>query len=147
MEDVLEACHRPYDPKRPVVCLDETFKQLAGEAREPLPARPEAVERYDYIYTQRDRQPVPSLRANGPARHWVCEPLAGWRRVAVTEQRCRSDWAHFVRNLLKSRCREAERVALVMDQLSTHSLARADSVKVWQDRPGTMGVAWALRRC
>lgn len=113
MEDVLEVYCRPDDPKRPVVCLDETFKQLIGEPREPLPARPGAVERYDHVYT---RCGVASL-------FLACEPLAGWRHVAVTERRRRGDWAHFVRDLLDRRYREAERVVLVMDQLNTHSLA------------------------
>ena len=84
MEDVLEVYHRPYDPKRPVVCVDETFKQLIGETREPLPMRPGTVERYDYVYTR-----------NGVASLFLaCEPLAGWRHVAVTDHRCRSDWVH-----------------------------------------------------
>jgi hypothetical protein len=113
MEDVLEVYCRPYDPKRPMVCLDETFKQLIGETREPLPARPGAVERYDHVYVR-----------NGVASLFLaCEPLVGWRHVAVTEHRRRSDWAHFVRDLLDGRYREAERVVLVMDQLNTHSLA------------------------
>ena len=83
MEDVLEVYRRPYDPRRPVVCLDETFKQLIGEAREPLPARPGAVERYDHVCT---RHGVASL-------FLACEPLVGWRHVAITDQRRRSDWA------------------------------------------------------
>lgn len=113
MEDVLKVYRRPYDPKRPVVCLDETFKQLVGETREPLPARPGAVERHDYVYTR-----------NGVASLFLaCEPLAGWRHLAVTEQRRRSDWAHFVRDLLDVRYPDAERVVLVMDQLNTHALA------------------------
>jgi len=105
MEDVLEVYHRPYDPKRPVVCMDETFKQLIGETRDPLPARPGAVERYDHVYT---RNGVASL-------FMACEPLAGWRHVAATAQRCRSDWAMFIRDLLDGRYRDAERVVLVMD--------------------------------
>jgi hypothetical protein len=52
MEEVLEVYHRPYDPKRPVVCVDETFKQLIGETREPLPMRPGTMARYDYVYTR-----------------------------------------------------------------------------------------------
>jgi DDE superfamily endonuclease len=113
MEDVLEVYRRPYDPQRPVVCLDETFKQLIGETREALPARPGAVARYDHVYVR-----------NGVASLFLaCEPLAGWRQVVVTEHRCRSDWARFVRDLLDGRYREAERVVLVMDQLNTHSLA------------------------
>ncbi len=113
MEDVLEVYHRPYDPKRPVVCVDETFKQLIGETREPLPMRPGAVERYDSIYVR-----------NGTANLFLaCEPLAGWRHVEVTERRCRTDWAMFIRSLLEGRYRAAERVVLVMDQLNTHSPA------------------------
>jgi hypothetical protein len=113
MEDVLDVYHRPYDPKRPVVCLDETFKQLIGETREPLPPRSGAVERVDHVYTR-----------NGVASLFLaCEPLVGWRHVAVTEHRRRADWAHVVRSLLEGRYREAERVLLVMDQLNTHSPA------------------------
>ncbi|HZI76368.1 MAG TPA: IS630 family transposase [Gemmatimonadales bacterium] len=113
MEDVLEVYHRPYDPKRPVVCVDETFKQLIGETREPLPMRPGTVERYDYIYTR-----------NGVASLFLaCEPLAGWRHLAVTDHRCRSDWAVFIRALLEGRYRDAEKLVLVMDQLNTHSPA------------------------
>jgi hypothetical protein len=113
MEDVLEVYHRPYDPKRPVVCLDETFKQLIGETREPLAPRPGAVERYDHVYVR-----------NGVASLFLaCEPLAGWRHVAVTERRRRGDWAGFVRDLLEGRYRDAERVVLIMDQLNTHAPA------------------------
>ena len=113
MEDVLAVYCHPYDPRRPVVCLDETFKQLIGETREALPARPGAVARHDHVYTR-----------NGVASLFLaCEPLAGWRHVAVTEHRRRGDWAHFVRDLLCGRYRDAERVVLVMDQLNTHSLA------------------------
>ena len=113
MEDVLEVYHRPYDPTRPVVCLDETFKQLIGETREPLPPRPGSVERYDHVYV---RHGVASLFV-------ACEPLVGWRHVAVTAHRRRGDWARFVKALLEGRYREAERVVLVMDQLNTHSAA------------------------
>lgn len=113
MEDVLEVYHRLYDPKRPVVCIDETFKQLIGEARTPLPPRPGMVERYDH---ERVRNGVASL-------FLACEPLAGWRHVAVTEHRRRGDWASFVRSLLDGRYAQAERVVLIMDQLNTHALA------------------------
>ena len=113
MEDVLAVYHRRYDPKRPVVCLDETVKQLIGESREPLPPRPGAVARYDHVYVR-----------NGVASLFLaCEPLAGWRHIAVTEHRRRTDWAHFVRALLDGRYREAISVTLVMDQLNTHSAA------------------------
>jgi hypothetical protein len=113
MEDVLEVYHRPYDPQRPVVCMDETFKQLIGQTREPLPMRPGSVERFDYVYTR-----------NGVASLFLaCEPLAGWRHLAVTDHRCRSDWALFIRALLEGRDRDAEKLVLVMDQLNTHSPA------------------------
>lgn len=113
LEDVLEVYHRPYDPKRPVVCIDETFKQLIGETRTPLPLRPGMVERCDHEYV---RHGVASL-------FLACEPLAGWRHVAVTEHRGRVDWAGFIRSLLDGRYGDAERVVLVMDQLNTHALA------------------------
>jgi hypothetical protein len=113
MEDVLAVYHRPYDPKRPVVCLDETFKQLIGETRAPLPPRPGMVERYDHEYVR-----------NGVASLFLaCEPLAGWRHVTVTAHRRRGDWASFARSLLDGRYAQAERVVLIMDQLNTHALA------------------------
>jgi DDE superfamily endonuclease len=113
MEDVLDVYHRAYDPKRPVVCVDETFKQLIGETREPLPVRPGAIERWDHVYVR-----------NGVASLFLaCEPLAGWRQVEVTEHRRRGDWATFIRSLLEGRYRQAEKVVLVMDQLNTHSPA------------------------
>jgi DDE superfamily endonuclease len=113
MEDVLAVYHRPYDPKRPVVCVDETVKPLVGETREPLPMRPGSVERFDYVSTR-----------NGVASLFLaCEPLAGWRPIDVTEHRRRTDWAGFIRALLEGRYREAEKVALVMDQLNTPSPA------------------------
>lgn len=113
MEDVLEVYRRPYDPKRPVICIDETFKQLIGDTRTPLPPRPGMVERYDHEYV---RNGVVSL-------FLACEPLAGWRHIAVTEHRRRGDWASFIRSLLDGRYAPAERVVLVMDQLNTHALA------------------------
>jgi hypothetical protein len=113
MEDVLAVYHRPPDPTRPVVCLDETFKQLIGETREPLPPKPGAIERYDHVYV---RHGVASL-------FLACEPLRGWRHVAVTAHRRRGDWARFVKTLLEGRYHDAERVVLVMDQLNTHSAA------------------------
>ncbi|MCW2242481.1 hypothetical protein M2351_007137 [Azospirillum canadense] len=113
MEDVLAVYSRPYDPRRPVVRMDETFKQLIGETREPLPARPGAEERVDHVYVR-----------NGVASLFLaCEPLTGWRHVGVTDSRTRRDWAQFMRALLDGRYRDADTVVLVMDQLNTHSLA------------------------
>jgi DDE superfamily endonuclease len=113
MEGILAVYHRPYDAQHPVVCLDETFRQLVGEVREPLPVRPGVEERYDTIYVR-----------NGVASVFLAfEPLAGWRHAAVTDTRKREDWAHFVRHLVDQQYPNAERVVLVMDQLNTHSLA------------------------
>jgi DDE superfamily endonuclease len=113
MEDVLAVYQRPPNPQRPVVCLDETFRQLIGEVREPLPAQPGEIERYDSVYVR-----------NGVASVFLAfEPLAGWRQVAVTDTRKRGDWAHFVRHLVDEQYQNAERIVLVMDQLNTHSLA------------------------
>jgi DDE superfamily endonuclease len=110
MEDVLEVYHRRHDPKRPVVCLDETFRRLIGETREPLPSGPGRVERYDRVDVR-----------NGTASLFLAfEPLAGWRHVAVTEGRTRTGWARFVRGPLDDRYAGAEKVVLVMDQLNTH---------------------------
>ena len=114
MEDVLEVYHRPYHPKRPVVCLDETFKQLIGEVRPPLPSAPARVERYDSIYVR-----------NGVVSVFMAfEPLAGWRRVRITGGRTAADFARFVKHLVDMpRCRAAEKIVLVMDQLNTHTAA------------------------
>ena len=116
-EDVLEVYHRPYDPKRPMICLDETFKQLIGEVREPLPpmpaspGRPGRLERYDSVYVR-----------NGVTSLFMCfEPLAGWRHVELSETRTAVDWARVVKGLVEARrYRGAEKIVLVMDQLNTH---------------------------
>ena len=113
MEDVLDVYERPYDPARPQVCLDETSKQLIGEAREPLPVTPGRPGRYDSEYVR-----------NGTANLFVAtEPLAGWRHVAVTDARKRTDFAAFVRDLVDGRYKDAVKVVLVMDNLNTHSVA------------------------
>jgi len=113
MEDVLDVYHRPHDPRRPVVCMDETGKQLIGEIRAPLPARPGAPARYDCEYVR-----------NGTANLFVAfEPLAGWRHVVVTDARTRRDWAWFIKDLIDGRYRDAERVVLVMDNWNTHAIA------------------------
>jgi hypothetical protein len=113
MENVLEAYHRPYDPKQPLVCMDETSKQLVKETRVPQPPRPGQPERFDYEYER-----------NGTANVFLfCEPLAGRRRVTVTQRRTKCDWAEQIRTLLDVQYPRAERVTLVMDNLNTHSLA------------------------
>ena len=113
MEDVLKVYHRPYDPKRPVVRMDETSRQLIGETREPLPMRPGDAARFDRVHTR-----------NGVANLFMAfEPLAGWRTVRVTDRRRRLEWASFIRSLLDGRYKDAEKVVLVMDPLNTHPAA------------------------
>ena len=113
MEDVLAVYTRPYDPKRPQVCMDETSKPLLREVREPLPIQPGQPARLDYEY---EREGVVNL-------FLFCEPLAGRRWVDVTEQRTKTDWAHQIQELVDGRYPEAECIVLVMDNLNTHTPA------------------------
>lgn len=113
MEDVLEVYKRPYDPQRPVVCLDETSKQLIGEVRPPVPAAPGQVAHYDGEYVR-----------NGVANLFMMfEPLAGQRDVEVTERRTKKDYAERLRRLSDEIYPEAEIIVLVQDNLNTHSPA------------------------
>jgi hypothetical protein len=113
MEDVLEVYHRPYDPQRPLVCLDEASKQLIGEVIQPLPATPGQPERFDYEYTR-----------NGTVNLFmVFEPLLGWRHVGVTERRTAKDLAEVLRWLVEEVHHEADKVVLVTDNLNTHTPA------------------------
>lgn len=113
MEDVLDVYCRPYDVRYPVVCMDETSKQLVAEIRPPIPAVPGHAERYDVEYERR-----------GVAEVFLfTEPLGGWRRTGVTEHRTRVDWAGQVRSLLEEDYPDAGKVVLVMDNLNTHSIA------------------------
>lgn len=113
MEDILEVYHRPHDPLYPVVCMDESSKQLIGEVSTPIPAAPGHPVLMDDEYVR-----------NGVAEIFMeVEPLAGVRHVEVTERRTRIDWAHQIRNMLDLRYPDAERVILVMDNLNTHSIA------------------------
>lgn len=112
MEDVLEVYQRPYNPKRPVVCLDETSKQLVGETRTPIAAKPGTPAREDYEYTR-----------NGVANLFMLfEPLAGWRHVEVTDRRTKVDFAHVVKKLIDELDPDAEKIVLVMDNLNTHKV-------------------------
>ena len=112
MEDVLEVYTRPFDPRRPQVCMDETSKQLVGETRTPIPAAPGRPERYDYEYVR-----------NGVGNLFMFfEPLAGRREVKVTERRTRVDWAVAIRELVDVHYPEAEQIVLVMDNLNTHGI-------------------------
>ena len=113
MEDVLAVYERPYDPTRPVVCLDETSRQLLGEVRPPQPAVPGRPPRHDPEYVR-----------GGVANVFLAtEPLRGWREVLVSAQRTRLDWAGVVAHLADVRYPDAAQIVLVMDQLNTHSPA------------------------
>lgn len=113
MEDVLEVYTRPYDPARPVVCLDELNKQLVAEIQTPLPVEPGQPARFDYEYE----------RCGTANLFMINEPLLGQRHVTVTEQRTAVDFAQVVRDLLEVRYPHAEKVVLVIDNLNTHKPA------------------------
>jgi len=113
MEDVLEVYKRPYDAKRPMVCLDETSKQLIGEVRRPVPPAVGQVAHYDYEYVR-----------NGVANLFMTsEPLAGRRDVEVTDRRTKKDYAQCLRKLSDEMYPDAEIIVLVQDNLNTHSPA------------------------
>ena len=113
MEDVLEVYHRPYDSKRPVVCLDEQSRQLIRETRTPIPMAPGQPERVDYEYER-----------NGTVNLFLAfEPLAGRRRVTVTDRRTKVDFARVIRELVDVQYPTAEKIVLVMDNLNTHKLS------------------------
>jgi hypothetical protein len=113
MEDVLDVYQRPADPARPLVCLDETSRQLLADVRAPLPVAPGHPARHDPEY----------IRGGVVNCFLVTAPLQGWRDVQVSAQRTRIDWAHCVRDLVDVHFPAAERIVLVMDQLNTHSPA------------------------
>lgn len=113
MEDVLDVYERPYDEKRPVICLDESSKQLIGESILPIPASPGQPERFDHEYV---RNGVMNL-------FMMTMPLLGWRAVKVTDRRTMLDFAEVVRWLVEEVCEEAEVVVLVLDNLNTHKIA------------------------
>ena len=110
MEDVLEVYKREQDAERPVVCLDESSKQLIGETRTPIPAAPGQPERIDYEY---ERHGTANL-------FMVFEPLASWRWVKVTDRRTAVDFAEVLRELSDVCYPDAKKIVLVMDNLNTH---------------------------
>lgn len=113
MEDVLATYAAPYDPLYPVVCMDESCKQLIGEVEEAIPAAPGRPARIDYEYVR-----------NGVAQIFLeVEPLAGRRHVEAKERRTRTDWAHWIKGMLTERYPDAIRVRLVLDNLNTHTAA------------------------
>ena len=110
MEKVLEVYKRPYNPRFPVVCMDESPKQLIGETKIPINTAPGKIAKYDYEYK----------------RHGVCnifmanEPLIGKRLVKITERKTKIDWAYFLEDIAKLYS-DAEKITLVMDNLNTHT--------------------------
>ena len=113
MEDVLAVYQLPYDPRYPVVCMDESNKQLVSEVQPPIPAAPGHGLILDHEYVR-----------HGVATLFVeVEPLAGRRHVEVTERRTRQDWARFIKAMLQERYPQAIKVRLVMDNLNTHDIA------------------------
>jgi DDE superfamily endonuclease len=113
MEDVLDVYHRPYDPERPLVCLDETSRQVLGEVRVPLPPGPGRSARHDPEYA---RDGVVNL-------FLVSEPLRGQRQVRLSERRTRIDFAHCIKELVDVHYADVERIVLVLDQRNTHTPA------------------------
>jgi hypothetical protein len=112
MEDVLTVYKRAYDPKRPVVCLDETNRQLIEETRRSIPAQPGRPKGTDYEY-----------RRKGVVNAFMMfEPLKARRHVKVTDRRTRKDWAECIRELVDVHYPQAEMIVLVEDNLNTHSI-------------------------
>ena len=113
MEDVLDVYHQPHDPDCPVVCLDETSKQLIAETHVPIAAKPGHAERYDYQYER-----------NGTANLFMLfAPLEGWRHVEVTDRHTAVDFALLLKKLSDEYFPNAVKIALVQDNLNTHKPA------------------------
>ncbi len=113
MEDVLEVYTRPHDPARPLLCLDETSKQLVAETRAPLPMLPGQLARHDYEYERKGTANLFMLFA----------PLEGWRHVEVTDRRTAIDYAKILKDLSDTHFQRADKIVLVQDNLNTHSPA------------------------
>ncbi|EKU96262.1 hypothetical protein Lepto7375DRAFT_0248 [Leptolyngbya sp. PCC 7375] len=112
MEAVLDLYAKPYDPTRPVVCMDEQPVQLQKETRPPQPATTQHGQRVDYEYE----------RAGTASIFIFTEPLAGWRKVSVRERRTKADWAIEVAQVIEERYQQDERVQIVCDNLNTHTI-------------------------
>ncbi len=111
MEETLDIYTRSYDSHYPVICMDESSKQLVREVRDPLPLKPGSVMKYDTEYER-----------NGTANIFMAfEPLQGLRFTDVTDRRQKKDWAEFIKKLVDEHYKGAERIILVMDNLNTHN--------------------------
>lgn len=112
MEDVLEVYHRPPDPARPLVCLDEAAKELRADTRPATAPQPGVPARHDYEYER-----------HGSAPYFLtCAPHLGWRRVSVTERRTVTEFATVIKQLVDEDFPQAERIVLVLDNLNTHTI-------------------------
>jgi len=112
MEDVLDVYTRPYDARRPVICMDESPKQLIGEVRQPLPMRPGSIRKTDDEY----------VRFGTAEIFGAIEPLTGRQIYEVQPTRTKADWAKFIRRLVDEEYPDADQIVLVMDNLNTHSV-------------------------
>lgn len=113
MEDVLEVYQRPHDPECPVVCVDESSKQLIAETRVPIKAKPGRIKRYDYEYER-----------NGTANLFMMfAPLEDWRHVKVTDRHTAVDYAQVLKELSDTHFPDAKKIVLVQDNLNTHKPA------------------------
>jgi uncharacterized small protein (DUF1192 family) len=113
MEDILEVYQRPHDPQRPLVCLDETSKQLIAETRVPITAKPGQPARHDYEY-----------RRNGTANLFmIFAPLEGWRHLKVTDRHTALEYAQVLKELSDTHFPGATKIVLVQDNLNTHKPA------------------------
>jgi DDE superfamily endonuclease len=113
MEDVLEVYMRPRDPDRPLVCLDETSKQLIAETRVPIPMKPGRAARVDYEY---ERNRTANL-------FMLFAPLEGWRHVKVTDRHTAIDYAHVLKDLADIHFPRAKTIVLIQDNLNIHGKA------------------------
>jgi len=111
MEDILDVYKRPYDAKRPVICMDESSKQLVKEVRKPIAALPKQTMRYDAEYER-----------NGTCNIFVAvEPLAGKRNTKITKRRTMVDWAEYIKDIVDTQYPDVEKIVLIMDNLNTHT--------------------------
>ena len=111
MEEVLDLYEEPYDPKRPTICFDEQPYQMLSDVRDPLPMKPGRPERVDFEYQREGNAYV----------HMTFEPLEGFREVEITERRRGVEFAHLMEHLVDDLYPEAEKIRVVLDNLSTHT--------------------------
>lgn len=110
MEQVLDVYKRPYNKDYPVICMDESPKQLIKETKTPIPLKPGQDYRQDFEYE----------RCGVSCIFMASEPLKGKRRVKVTQRRTKIDWAVFVKEIADEHYKDATKITLVMDNLNTH---------------------------